>query len=82
MRYNPNIILDRLCELSDEYKHSKPDNLKGLADKLDISYTTLLNIRRCEFVPSTRIIYAFCKAFNVSADWLLGLSDKKERDSK
>jgi transcriptional regulator with XRE-family HTH domain len=79
MRYNTDIIIDRLIELTDEYKKQYPRSgkFKDLAREMGMSYATLINLRRYEFVPSTRIIYSFCKKFNVSADWVLGLKEER-----
>lgn len=79
MRYNTDIIIDRLIELTDEYKQQRPrpGKFKDLARELGMFYATLINLRRYEFVPSTRIIYSFCKKFNVSADWVLGLKEER-----
>ena len=31
-------------------------------------------------MPNSDSVIKICKAFNVSADWLLGLSDRRERE--
>jgi transcriptional regulator with XRE-family HTH domain len=32
-------------------------------------------------IPTVDSLISICKTLNVSADWLLGLSDRKERDT-
>ena len=46
-----------------------------LASKIKISQTTISAYEQGKIRPTDDMIISFCKYFNVSADYLLGLSD-------
>ena len=48
---------------------------KQLAGKLGISEGNITNWKKGENLPSVEILFKLCKIFDVSADYLLGLSD-------
>ena len=51
---------------------------KQLADILDLAPASVSAYETGGNYPSADIIIKICKYFNISADYLLGLSDKKE----
>ena len=51
---------------------------KQLADILDLAPASVSAYETGGNYPSAEVIIQLCKFFNVSADYLLGLSDKKE----
>lgn len=48
-----------------------------LAEKLHMTQRKISYIECGKYEPSIDDIIAFCKFFNISADFLLGLSEKK-----
>jgi transcriptional regulator with XRE-family HTH domain len=55
------------------------DMLKDVEAKAKIGHNTLFRWRIGEDLPTTRNLVRFCRAYNVSMDYLLGLSDRRER---
>ncbi len=55
----------------------KRDNLtaKALTQELGLSATAISDWQRGKSSPSPDVLIAIAKKFNVSADWLLGLTD-------
>ena len=47
---------------------------KQLAQKLGISESNITNWKKGENLPSVDILFKLCKIFDVSADYLLGLT--------
>ena len=54
-------------------------SLEKLAEEIDISKGFLYNLIKADNTPSAKVIYKICDYYGVSADWLLGLSDERER---
>lgn len=48
---------------------------KELAEQLGISESNISNWKKGLNLPSVEILYKLCKTLEVSADYLLGLSD-------
>ena len=48
---------------------------KQLAEKLDINKATITNYKKGKIVPSLDTFYELCQLLDVSADYLLGLTD-------
>lgn len=48
---------------------------KDLADALSVDQSTLSKFEQDKRIPSINFVIAFCQYFNVSTDFLLGLSD-------
>lgn len=48
---------------------------KQLADKLDIVKASVSGYEQNSIYPSIEVLLKYCKYFNVSADYILGLSD-------
>ena len=71
------ITQDRINEL---YRESGT-SLAKMAASVGISPASLQNYTSGERTPDAQGIVKLCKAFNVSADWLLGLSDVKKPDT-
>lgn len=71
------ITQDRINEL---YRESGT-SLTKMATSVGISPASLQNYTAGERTPDAQGIVKLCKAFNVSADWLLGLSDVKKPDA-
>ena len=46
-----------------------------ISDMLNIHPPTLIKYKTGKSLMSMQTLYNFCKTFDVSADWLLGLSD-------
>lgn len=69
--YKDTIFAFRLRQLMQEKKVT----CRKLGNVVKTSYASISNYRsgRCE--PDIEMIVGICKYFNVSADWLLGLSD-------
>ena len=51
---------------------------KQLADKLNIVKASVSGYEQSAIYPSLEVLIQLCKIFDVSADFLLGLSDTKE----
>ena len=69
------ILYDRFRELTDDYAEKRL--LKALAADIGISVTTVYNLRNESYTPTVGVLYRICKAFGVSSDWMLGLTDKE-----
>jgi transcriptional regulator with XRE-family HTH domain len=52
-----------------------------LARRAFISKVTVSRWANAKGVPCADDLYGICEVLGVSADWLLGLSDRKERDT-
>ena len=59
-------------------RQEKSITQKNLADFLEIAPATVSAYETGSNYPSVDIVIKLCKFFIVSADYLLGLSDKKE----
>ena len=53
-------------------------NKSELAREIFVRYDSILRWEAGTHIPSADNIALLCEALNVSADWLLGLSDKKK----
>lgn len=51
----------------------------AFARQLGVNQKTLDHLVKGERKPSVEVVVAICSKLNVSADWLLGLSDEKSR---
>ena len=51
---------------------------KQLADKIGVGKATISGYEKCSGYPSVTVLIQLCRYFNVSADFLLGLSDNNE----
>jgi transcriptional regulator with XRE-family HTH domain len=70
------IIADRIMELASENKL----NFADICTKGGIAHSTLYAIfGKRKSVPTAQIIIKFARLFNVSTDYLLGLSDVKQK---
>ena len=49
-----------------------------ISEMLNIHPPTLVKYKTGKSLMSMQTLYNFCKTFNVSADWLLGLNDEQE----
>lgn len=58
-----------------EYLSANKVNLSALADYCGISKSNISNWRKGVNVPSVEVLTKVCKYLDVSADYLLGLSD-------
>lgn len=77
MRYKTNV--DGLTERIRELICSTDDSIQSIASEMGLAGYTVSSWLNNGTNPSAYAIVQLCKHFNVSADWLLGLSDKKER---
>ena len=68
-------LSDRVRQLLFSWQGTQED----LAEELGISRTMLQNWMNIGANPSAYYLAQICRCFDVSADWLLGLSDRKER---
>jgi transcriptional regulator with XRE-family HTH domain len=66
-------IGDRIRQLREEGHYTQID----LAGKLNISNTTLSQYETNQRTPSDEVKIRICEIFNVSLDYLLGVTDKK-----
>ena len=73
MLYNLETIAARIKHL-----RTKENNLsrKDFGEKAGISGRSIETYENCQAYPSSYAIYAICKAYKVSADWLLGLREE------
>ena len=79
MFYDPELIASRLMEvIGGPGDHGG----KKLYDDGLISASSIGSYRRGEFAPSARNLQMICSYFNVSADYILGLSSIKEIPKK
>ena len=71
-------------------KQTIGDRLYEIRAERDLSYREIARMigttntvwRRWEIdetIPSAKVIIAICATFNVSADWLLGLSERRKK---
>ncbi len=60
-----------------EFRKEKKLTQKYIANKLNISRTTITEYERGTNLVSTPYLYYICKTYNISADYLLGKIDKK-----
>ena len=71
-------------------KQTIGDRLYEIRAERDLSYREIARMigttntvwRRWEVdetIPSAKVIIAICETFNVSADWLLGLSERRKK---
>ena len=56
-------------------RQNKGLNQKQLADKLDLGKASISGYENSAILPSVEVLIQLCKYFEVSADYLLGLSD-------
>jgi transcriptional regulator with XRE-family HTH domain len=69
--YNHSTLGEKVKNIRLEHKLSQKE-LCAMLDA-DISYASLSNIENGKNMPSADFIRAFCKTFDLSSDWLLGL---------
>lgn len=72
------IFSERLKEAIRDWGGPKVPFYK-FAEAVDIHENVIYTYTAGRFLPSTINLYLLCKFLNVSADWLLGLTDVKER---
>ena len=70
-----------------EVRKDNRDTQSALAQKLNVSLSTVKSWEREKSAPSHELLVQICKLYNVSADFLLGISDddplwKKEKNDK
>ena len=53
-----------------------------ISELLNIHPPTLVKYKSGKSLMSMQTLYHFCKTFNVSADWLMGLSEEDEEESE
>lgn len=76
-RFDEDLFYDRFREVTDPYVNHKNGQLREILAKAGISRATVYKVR-CGYQNISSItLYKICKLFNVSADYLLGLSDDK-----
>lgn len=68
---NNNIIGERIKELREQAKEKQ----WGLAKKINVSPVEVCRYEKNERKPSVRAIIAIAKHYNVSADYILGLTN-------
>ncbi len=67
-----NITILRICELLGN------DSQGEFADKIGFAQPTISRMFTEDKTPSSSVLLAVAKYYNVSVDWLLGLSERKE----
>lgn len=75
-----NIIISRFKELVEEYKRNNNVSYKDISDKLNMSSQSLTNYTTSR-VPNIEILTNACNIFNVTLDYLCGLSNIKEKEN-
>ena len=61
-----------------ELRTQKHITQQELADKVDLVKSSISAYEKSLKYPSVEVLIKLCNYFNVSSDYLLGLSDKKE----
>lgn len=74
MDFNIEKFSYRLTVLLDENNMSQTQ----LANKIDVSNVTICRYLTCERIPRIDVVIRIASVFNVSLDYLLGLSDDKD----
>ena len=69
------IILSKFIERLDEFLFTNNLTPKQLSERIGISHSSVLALKRGDFLPSGKTLFALVRIFNCSADYLLGLSD-------
>lgn len=72
---NNNIIGERIKEL----RKQSGETMQKLANAVYVAASTIGNYETNRRIPSPGVIAAIAKHYNVSADYLLGLTDKKAK---
>lgn len=78
MENNTNIFSKRIKELRESLGMSQAD----FAKSVNTSQTTLSSYENTDKTPSLDIVKEIASKYNVSLDWLFGLSDTKQITSK
>lgn len=73
IKTNKNKIGKKLKELRDELKITQT----MLAEECGISQSTYSSYERGEYLINTLTIYAICKKYNISMDYIVGRSNKR-----
>lgn len=68
---NENIIGNNLKKLRNDFKLSQ----KQIADVCNICQTTYSGYETGKYLINTMTVYAICKKYHVSADWIVGKSN-------
>lgn len=74
--FNKDIFCERVLEL----RREKTMSQKQLAEICGLSESAIGKIEQKRRAASIEVVYAISEHFKISANWLLGLSDKKELD--
>ena len=74
MDFNSEIFVERLNIIMKEH----PVTFVAIANELGMSRSALSQMRRGDIFPSVKTLFAIAKYFDISLNWLLGLSDKKD----
>ena len=69
------VFSERLKQLQNEKKLLK----KNIAESIGVTYRHYQRYENDEAEPTLSVVIALCKYLEISSDWLLGLSDIKER---
>lgn len=72
------MIADRIREARKEAGHTQT----SLAELLNINYKNISRWESGEYIPEAESIAELAKALNVSADYLLGLTDDPKRAAR
>lgn len=72
------IIINRFKEIVDEYKNNNNSSYKEISDMLNMSSQSLTNYTTSR-VPNIDILTTVCTAFDVSLDYMCGLSNIKDK---
>ncbi len=59
-----------------EVRRDKHDTQASLAQKLNVSLSTVKSWERDKSAPSHELLVQICKMYNVTSDFLLGISDE------
>ena len=68
-------IYMKFTERFNEILNTSGKTQTQVALAMNVSKQTINDYKRGKTVPSIEILYALCKFFDVTADYLLGLSD-------
>ncbi len=65
------IVAERIKEIRQDYKLTQ----REFGKKLSVSQDTVSLWEKAKAYPSTEYVIEICKAFDISADYLLGIVD-------
>ena len=72
----PNIVKTKAGQRLKEFRKSQKLTQENLAIFLNTTHSVISDYDKGRYLINTEFLYALCTKYNVSADYLLGLTDK------